>query len=68
MKTIRKEFQGNIKVTISEREVRLWVCNQRGENIFRFKAQGQVHYGGTDVTILPIRRKAPCTTKTQSPC
>jgi len=30
----RREFEGNIKVTISEKEVRLWVCNEEGANIF----------------------------------
>lgn len=48
----RKEFEGNILVTISENEVRLWVCNQNGENIFRFKALGQVYSAGKDITIL----------------
>ena len=48
----RKEFEGNIMVTISDNEVRLWVCNQNGQNIFRFKAIGEVHKGGQDITVF----------------
>lgn len=39
----RKDFKGNISVSVSENEVRVWVCNERGENIFRFKATGKVY-------------------------
>lgn len=49
----RKELEGNILVTISDNEVRLWVCNEKGENIFRFKAIGKVFAAGNDVTIIP---------------
>ncbi|MBU0977286.1 MAG: hypothetical protein KKD18_02625 [Nanoarchaeota archaeon] len=51
MKSQRKEFEGNILVTISEKEVRLWVCNLNGENIFRFKALGKGFKSGNDVMI-----------------
>ena len=52
MKLEQKEFEGNILVTISDKEVRLWICNESG-NIFRFKATGEVHQAGQDITILP---------------
>ena len=48
----RREFKGNVAVSISEDEVRVWVCNDRGENIFRFKALGRVHKGVQDVTVI----------------
>ena len=51
-KISRKEFEGNILVTISEHEVRLWVCNHKNENIFRFKALGEVRQGGNDVIVI----------------
>lgn len=54
MKPIQKEFKGNILVTITENEVRLWVCNEKAENIFRFKALGKVHesISGNDVMVI----------------
>ena len=51
MKPLQKEFEGNILITISDNEVRLWVCNDKGENIFRFKAIGRVYHSGGDVII-----------------
>ena len=48
----REEFEGNIMITISPHEIRIWVCNKNGENIFRFKALGKVYRAGNDVTIL----------------
>jgi len=48
----RKEFKGNVAVSISEHEVRVWVCNAEGENIFRFKAIGRVHKGHPDVIVI----------------
>jgi hypothetical protein len=51
-KITQKEFEGNILVTISEREVRLWVCNNEGRNIFRFKAIGNVYSQDNDVIIF----------------
>ena len=36
-----REFIGNIKVTISKKEVRVWLCNENGCQ-FRFKAMGKV--------------------------
>jgi len=49
---VEKEFKGNIKITISDKEVRLWVCNLEGENIFRFKALGKVYKNDKDVTVI----------------
>ena len=50
---IRKEFKGNIAVSISNHEVRVWVCDLKtGANIFRFKATGKVYHHGSDVTIF----------------
>jgi hypothetical protein len=48
-------FEGNVQITISEKEVRLWVCNQNGENIFRLKACGFVTKSNKDITILPYK-------------
>jgi len=48
----RKEFKGNILVTISNEEVRLWVCNENGQNIYRFKAMGKVYKTEDFVTIM----------------
>lgn len=53
MKYPEEDFEGNIKVTVSEHEVRLWVCNKTGENIFRFKAIGQIYRAGNDITVMP---------------
>ena len=52
MKIENREFEGNVKVTISENEVRLWVCNDKGANVFRFKALGKVYRSGQDVAVL----------------
>jgi len=52
MNVITKEFSGNVLVTISEREVRLWVCNEKGQNIFRFKTIGEVHTSGNDDVMI----------------
>ena len=54
-----KKFEGNILVTISDNEVRLWVCNQNGENILRFKAMGKVYKAGQDITILSNNQIKP---------
>lgn len=48
----RKEFEGNVLVTVSEEEVRVWVCNKKGENIFRFKALGKVYKGQQDIIVI----------------
>ena len=54
---VDKEFKGNVRVTVSGNEVRVWVCNDKAENIFRFKAMGKVYQGGNDVTVIGnIRR------------
>ena len=46
------EFAGNVKVTTSEKEVRVWVCDERGCQ-FRFKAMGKVvKSGGMDVMVV----------------
>lgn len=51
-KLVSKEFKGNVLVTVSEHEVRIWVCNYKGENIFRFKALGEVRQGGNDIVVF----------------
>ncbi len=48
----QKSFTGNVAVSISEEEVRVWVCDQLGKNIFRFKAHGKVHRGSQDIVVL----------------
>lgn len=52
MEVKMKEFKGNVKVTILDNEVRLWVCNEEGMNIFRFKALGKVYEGQQDITVI----------------
>ena len=52
VKIENREFEGNVMVTISEKEVRVWVCNKEGANIFRFKALGKVYKGQQDITII----------------
>jgi|LGVF01.2.fsa_nt_gb hypothetical protein len=54
---IRKEFTGNVLVTISNDEVRLWVCNDQGSNIFRFKAIGKIFRTNQDITVLPFKKE-----------
>lgn len=49
------EFEGNIKVTISEQEVRVWVCDEEGCR-YRFKAIGKVTDTGQGVVI----QSEPC--------
>ena len=51
MKIERKEFEGNVLVTVSDHEVRIWVCKE-GVNIFRFKALGTVHEGPQDLIVI----------------
>ena len=53
----RREFEGNVLTTISDNEVRVWVCNKKGMNIFRFKAIGKVYESGTDITVMHIEDK-----------
>ena len=48
----QKEFKGNVSVSVSEHEVRVWVCNEIGVNIFRFKAMGKVYDGDQDTTVI----------------
>jgi hypothetical protein len=36
------EFDGHVKVTTSDNEVRVWVCTE-GINVCRVKATGEVH-------------------------
>lgn len=42
-KYAEKEFDGHIKVTVSDKEVRIWVC-ENGVTVFRLKALGFVHH------------------------
>lgn len=55
------EFPGNVRVTRTQHEIRIWVCNDQGQNIFRFKALGEIHGTLTnergDVIIVPKGRK-----------
>ena len=46
-----REFIGNIKVTISDKEVRVWLCNKDGCQ-FRFKAVGKVIKSGNDIMVM----------------
>lgn len=50
-------FKGNVKVTVTEHEVRVWVCDETGQNIFRFKALGDVYHaeGSGDYTVIKSR-------------
>lgn len=48
----RKEFKGNVLVTVTEHEARLWVCSEEGVNIFRFKALGKVYETDTDLMVI----------------
>ena len=52
MKHTRKEFYGSMCVTVSEHEVRLWVCNDKGQSMFRFKAVGSVYAGEDGVVVI----------------
>lgn len=47
----REELKGNIAVSVSDNEVRLWVCNDEGMSIYRFKALGKV-YKASDGEII----------------
>ena len=49
------EFEGNIKVTIAEKEVRVWCCNENGCQ-FRFKALGKVIKSGNDVLVIAAEK------------
>lgn len=51
----KKEFKGNVLISIVKQEVRIWVCNEKGENIFRFKALGRVYKGENDITVIGSR-------------
>lgn len=64
MKIERKEFKGNVLVTVSESEVRLWVCDKTGSNIFRFKAMGKIWRTEQDITVLPFSKQEKKTKET----
>ena len=51
---IDKEFEGNVKITASKDEVRIWVCKE-GKSIFRFKFLGDVH--GVDNEFIVIGKE-----------
>ena len=58
VKIQRREFKGNVVVSLSPNEVRVWVCNDKGVNIFRIKAVGEVHSADFgDTPILPSHLK-----------
>ena len=52
IKVEKRECHGNLMVSITENEVRIWVCNDFGENIFRFKALGKVSKSKQDVIVI----------------
>ena len=45
-------YEGNVQIAIEEKQVRVWVCNTEGENIFRLKAMGKVVKSGKDVVVI----------------
>ena len=47
-----KEFPGNVRITVSEKETRIWVCDANGCK-FRFKAKAKTFSCGMDYTIMP---------------
>ncbi len=53
-----REFIGNIKVTISNKEVRVWLCNKDGCQ-FRFKAVGKVIKSGNDIMVIANKGTLP---------
>ena len=55
VKISKKEFKGNVLVRVTDQEVRIWVCNEEGENIFRLKALGKVSEGTKDVIVIGSR-------------
>lgn len=50
-----KEFEGNVRVRITEKEVKIWVC-KKGKNIFRFKATGKIYKDPNEQDIMIIGR------------
>ena len=52
VKIVEKEFDGHVKVTVSDNEARLWVCNSQGICVFRLKAIGKTHVGEHDVIVV----------------
>ena len=51
-KIVTKEFDGHVRVTVSDNEVRLWVCNSDSCCVFRLKALGKTHVGEQDVMVM----------------
>ena len=49
---IDKEFKGNFRITISDHEVRVWLCNAEGQNEFRLKFMGDVHGQANDIIVV----------------
>ena len=50
---IDKEFPGNVRITISEHETRIWVCGAYGCK-FRFKAMAKAQQSSEmDYLLLP---------------
>jgi len=48
-----QEFPGNVRITISDNEMRIWVCDENGCK-FRFKAFGKaIQYNAMDFMIVP---------------
>jgi hypothetical protein len=57
-KIIQREFDGRVSVTVSDREVRVWICDKRtGVNVFRFKAVGRVYQGQQDIIVTGEKLK-----------
>jgi len=48
----RREFDGHVQVDIRPDEVRLWVCDSKGQCVFRLKARGKVHKGVQDIMVM----------------
>jgi hypothetical protein len=51
MKYTKKEFEGNVAISMSDNEVRIWICKD-GQSIFRIKAIGKVYKGETGVIVI----------------
>lgn len=48
---IDKEFEGNVRIVITEGQAQIWVCKE-GQNIFRFKFIGKVYGKGNDFITI----------------
>jgi len=54
IKMIDQEFPGNVRITISEKETRIWVCGNKGCK-FRFKAMARAQQSSDmDYILMPV--------------